>query len=287
MIWRDMVSRHLTIPHTFACVTDTPEGIDPSIEIIPLPHEFDDVVVPGWGPNKPQCLRRLAMFRPDAAEIFGQRFVSMDLDVVIGANIDSLFDTDADFKIYQSYPHPRRLYGGAMVLMTAGARPRVYSRFLPKRMAMASRRYIGSDQAWISYVLGPREETWTMADGVRWWPQKPDADARILFFHGPPKPEELVADDVNAWISRHYRANRRGRCLMLGYAPTVWDEAEAAIARYGSFPAVIASPEAAVHWPTPLAVANSDAQADRIAAMYGYEPIWCGRTEPYAERAAA
>lgn len=74
---------------------------------------------------------------------------------------------------------------------------------------------------------------------------------------------------------------------MLGYSKTVWDEAEVAIARHGSFPAVIASPEAAVHWPGTLAVAVGDAQADRLAAMYGYEPVWCGRTEPVAERAAA
>src|SRR4051812_18068532 len=78
-IFADMVHRNLSIPHRVACVTDTPEGVDPSITIIPPPREFEDVRIPTWGEHKPQCLRRLSMFRRDAAEIFGQRFVCMDL----------------------------------------------------------------------------------------------------------------------------------------------------------------------------------------------------------------
>ncbi len=36
-----------------------------------------------------------------AAEIFDERFVCMDLDCVIGGELDSFFDTDAEFKMAQ------------------------------------------------------------------------------------------------------------------------------------------------------------------------------------------
>jgi hypothetical protein len=82
-IWADMVRRNISMPHRIACVTsewDLPEGV----ERIEPPGEFEDVQ-PKWGPNRPNCYRRLSMFRRDAADIFGERFVCMDLDCVIGA----------------------------------------------------------------------------------------------------------------------------------------------------------------------------------------------------------
>lgn len=69
-----------------------------------------------------------------------------------------------------------------------------------------------------------------------------------------------------------------GRCLILGHGPTVWqDLAE----HWGEFGAVIASPEAAEHWPGPLlAVANDDKHALMIAESYGFEDlIVCGKSE--------
>src|SRR3546814_8279920 len=78
-----MVRRNLSMPHRIACVTDMPEGIDRSVEIITPPGEFLDISNPRWSNGRPQCYQRLSMFRRDAGEIFGERFVSMDLDVVV------------------------------------------------------------------------------------------------------------------------------------------------------------------------------------------------------------
>ena len=59
-IWADMVGRNLLkTPHRIACVTDLPEGIDPSIEIIAPPRDFEGITIPTWGPQRPQCLRRI------------------------------------------------------------------------------------------------------------------------------------------------------------------------------------------------------------------------------------
>lgn len=213
-IWADMVRRHLSMDHEIAIVTDMPEGIDPSIRIIKPPGDFIDVTIPTWGADRglPQCFRRLAMFAPDAAETFGERFVSMDLDCVIAEPLDPLFDRDDDFMMYRGTTD-RRPYNGSMVMMTAGARSKVYTDFTPERAAEAGRQYVGSDQAWISHCLGWGEATWGPEDGVVWWGSSRNYTApewRLMFFPGEPKPWQLMGDD---WVAAHYRRN------------DVWDEA--------------------------------------------------------------
>lgn len=276
-IWAAMVRRHLAMPHRIACVTDHPEGIDPSIDIIAPPRDFEDWRIPTWGPDKPQCLRRIAMFGPDAGRLFGDRFVCMDLDLVVSGPLDPLF-TDHDFRIYEG-TGPGRFYNGSMMMIRAGARPQVYERFTVEGAIEAGRQHVGSDQAWIAHCLGPREATWGAEDGVHWWArhgrQQTGADTRVMFFPGSTKPWATE----HPYIRLHYRGDDPRRCLILGYAPTVWEETESALKRQ-NFDAVIASPEAAVHWPGEVyAVVHSDDEADRLAAMVGFrEVVFCGRS---------
>ncbi len=277
-IWADMVRRNLTLPHRIACVTDMPEGIDHDIAIIEPPRDFEDVQIPTWTGGRPQCLRRVAMFSPDAGKLFGDRFVSMDMDCVIAGSLDPLFSRAEDIVLYES-PGPApdgRPYNGSMLMMTAGARPQVYQDFTPEGAVEAGRRYAGSDLAWISYVLGKGEAVWNEEDGVVWWGRRGHADARLMFFPGFPKPWNLIGG--HAWVSDHYRRNPQGKALLLGYDPSVWSDVEKAMEKH-EFDAVIASPEAAEHWPGPvLAVARDDEHAEVLARMHGYEPIWCGKS---------
>ncbi len=276
--WAVMVKRHLQMPHRIACVTDTPEGLDPGIEIIVPPREFEAVRIPTWEEWRPQCLRRLSMFRPDAAEIFGSRFVCMDLDCVVSGPLDPLFDHAEEFMIYRGTA-PNRRYNGSMMLLTAGARPQVHSLFTPELAARAGERFVGSDQAWISYVL-PEEKTWGPEHGVIWWGERGEISpqTRLMFFPGTPKPWDLLSDASERWVAKHYRGRRGGRALVLGYAPTVWAEASAALDT-GGFDVVIASPEAAPHWPGEHIVARDDAHAERLVAMMGFEEaVFCGRS---------
>lgn len=210
-VWAAMVRRNLSLPHRLACVTDMPAGIDPDIRIIPPPRDFEHVRVPTWGAGKPQCMRRLALFRPDAASIFGERFVSMDLDCVVTDSIDPLFRRPEDVVLYQSPPGttPPRPYNGSMLMMTAGARPQVYERFTQAEAEDAGRRFAGSDQAWFSHVLGPGESTWSEADGVVWWGRwKQGVRGRLIFFPGLPKPWDLT--DRHSMIRAHYAIHPGG-----------------------------------------------------------------------------
>lgn len=217
-IWADMVRRHLSMDHEIAIVTDIPEDIDPSIRIIRPPGDFEGVTLPTWGADRglPQCLRRLAMYRPDAADWIGERFVSMDLDCVIADSLDPLFDRDEDFLIYRGTTE-KRPYNGSMQMMTAGARSQVFTEFTPERAVEAGKLFVGSDQAWISHVLGWGETTWGHEDGVVWWGSHRNAAApthRVMFFPGNPKPWDMPNDH---WINMHYRRADEFDAIALDY----------------------------------------------------------------------
>ncbi len=274
-IWADMVRRWCSLDIELACITDTPAGIDPAVRIIAPPGDFVGLETRAWRNEKPNCYRRIALFRPDAADLFGERFVSMDLDCVIGASLDPLWSRREDVVLYRSptAPYIDRPYNGSMLMMNAGSRPAVFESFSLDAAEAASRRYRGSDQAWISTVLGFGEAVWCEDDGVYWHGVAPGGDARrLLFFPGAPKPWELVRAGVDPWVIEHYRRNPRGRALYLGYGAEVWSDAEAALAE--PYAGVIACQEAAAHWPMALdAVARELDEGERVARMLGFDEI--------------
>lgn len=74
-------------------------------------------------------------------------------------------------------------------------------------------KFIGSDQAWISHVLGWGEKTWGPEDGVVWWDSQRNhlaPDWRVMFFPGTPKPWDVTSD---AWVELNWRRS------------DLWDEA--------------------------------------------------------------
>lgn len=276
-IWADMVRRHLSLPHRLACVTDEAIDLPSHIDIIRPPKDFEDVRIPTWPEARPQCLRRLSMFKPDAAGIFGDWFVCMDLDCVIGEDIAPLFSGGETFRICTGTAEGRP-YNGSMMMLKAGARPKVFTKFTPAGAVKAGRKYVGSDQAWIAHIL-PGERTWGADDGVSFFglPRHPEVPRRIMFFAGSVKPWQRAH---HGWIGEHYRREPQGRCLILGYEGDVWGDAARAL-KGPPFQGVIASPEAAEHWPGRItAVAGDNREARVLAAMHGFEEtVWCGRSE--------
>jgi hypothetical protein len=209
-IWADMVRRNLSMPHRIACVTN--QRLPAGVERIVPPGEFEDVQ-PKWGPQKPNCYRRLSMFRTDAAEIFGERFVCMDLDCVIGGPLDPLFDRPEDLVLYKGTA-PDRPYNGSMMLIRAGCRPKVYSQFSQQMATISGEKFVGSDQAWLAMCLGSRERTWSERDGVFWYgplyqaiakKQKP----RVLFFPGKIKPWTIAPIRIDPFTTNNYRIAAR------------------------------------------------------------------------------
>lgn len=122
--------------------------------------------------------------------------------------------------------------------MDAGARQQVWNDINPadlvfrkesRRLKKRGDRYIhpkaygagmviGSDQAWISYVLGPKEHMWDENDGVlshrdeslcpdklgRAQVSEPSKHARIVFFHGVGDPSQPETQRHHPWIKDHW-----------------------------------------------------------------------------------
>jgi hypothetical protein len=214
-ILRDMVARHYQQPHRFVCITDQPETIDADIKTIPDRGDFKSVPAPS-GVRNPSCYRRLWMFAPDAAGVLGQRFVSLDLDLVICGDLSPVFDRPEDFVIYGD-TNPRTFYNGSMVLMTAGCRSQVWTEFDPATSIKHAFRagHHGSDQAWISYCLGPKEAKWTQADGVYSFRNHLKGQTvlppgvKVVNFHGNFKPWHSEVQQGYVWARNHYKATER------------------------------------------------------------------------------
>jgi hypothetical protein len=146
-------------------------------------------------------------------DILGGRFVSVDLDCVITGDITSLWSREEDFVIWGDQVKGT-YYNGSMWMMNAGARRYVWDDFDPiesPKLAAKAGHY-GSDQAWMSYRLGPHQPTWTRKDGVyafrtdiRRNHGKLPSDARIVFFQGNIDPWNPIAKRLSPWIEEHYR----------------------------------------------------------------------------------
>lgn len=206
-----MLRRHYPKFTRLTCVTDDPTGIASDIRIIPLWNDHADIPSPHGGKN-PSCYRRLKLFSPEAKELIGPRFLSMDLDCVITGDVSPIFDRTEDFLMYGN-TNPKTPYNGSLMLMTAGARPQVWESFDPRtspRQAMQARFY-GSDQAIISYCLGPNEAKVTKRDGVYSFRNDLQklrdlpADARIVVFHGAHDPWSERVKIQHPWIREHYQ----------------------------------------------------------------------------------
>jgi len=224
---------------------------DPLITPIPLWSDWRNLKRLAWGRFKPYCYVRLKAFSEEFGKILkasqvsrsesqvretpdprpetrdaAVRFVSIDLDCVVLANLDCLFDRAEDFLIIRR-PAPRvgaqhaaseyeRLgnYQASMWMMNAGARKKVWEDFKGSESIAAAARYLGSDQAWLNHIL-PDERGWNADDGVHGflnlhrenrWNDTPPPGARIVFFNGTIKPWEFFHGRTGyPWIVKNYQ----------------------------------------------------------------------------------
>jgi hypothetical protein len=218
----NMVKRNYRGPFRMVCITDDPTGITDRVIAVPLWDEFRHIPSP-LGVDYPACYARLRAFDRDFSRIVGDRFVSIDLDCVIAGDITDLWSRSEDFVIWENNAFhgmspgkdkPITPYNGSMWMMAPGARQKVYSDFDPVYSPIHTHNagFVGSDQAWMAYCLGPNEAVWTKEDGVYSWRShmknrnyRLPADARIVFFQGHEDPWDQSAHDKAAWIKEHYR----------------------------------------------------------------------------------
>lgn len=211
-----MVARHYARPHRFVCFTDDATGIDPAlVQVVPLWDDHARLPSP-HGAGNPSCYRRLRLFDGAFARpLLGERFVTLDLDVVVTGDLAPLWDRPEDFVIWGDTAKGTP-YNGSMVLQSVGARQQVWDEFDPVESPKRSRAlgYIGSDQGWIGACLGVHERKWTKADGV--WSYRNEIapprgngmlppGARIVIMHGHVDPWSPSTHARHRWVKEHYR----------------------------------------------------------------------------------
>lgn len=201
-VLRNMLERHVKIPHRLICVTDNVDGIDSRVVTVPL-----------WDTYKHLggCFNRLWVFSKEAGKLFGDRFVCIDLDCVIVSDCTSLFDRKEDFIINSYNPTTGdkidQHYNGSMFMLNAGARSELWNDFNEKVTPQAlenNPNCIGTDQAWIRHRLGKGEARWGNDDGVYEARQIGHyllPSAKIVFFSGRRDPSQ----NQFKWVGKHWR----------------------------------------------------------------------------------
>ncbi len=228
--WRNMIDRHLSIPHEFICFTDQPEQVPEGIRYEEIP---DDTFLDYGG-----CFVRLAEFSPNVAlNIIGGRFVDIDLDCVITDSLDPLLQRKEPMVVYKVASRGSWRIQGSIWMSDPAAFPELWEDFreedlvyYKKRMRKKTiRQYInryaleaghnlGTDQSWLNYKVPQLEKkynltagSWTFKDGIKNWGSaseqlsletKPDDNTRIIFFSGPSDPN--ILKDKIPWIKQYY-----------------------------------------------------------------------------------
>lgn len=185
--------------YRLACVHDGSFQMPEGVQGVPMPAHVADL---------PNYLPKLWAWSPEFHERIGERFASIDLDVVL------LGDPAAE--LYG--PEPVRIwdsavgepYNSSLFVLTPGTGHEVWERMTPAAVEAArkaSTRWTG-DQSWIAHVLGPHLPTFGEGSGIiRYRPSKhrheAPADARAVFLCGPYDPRTEAQGST--WIKQAWR----------------------------------------------------------------------------------
>jgi hypothetical protein len=215
-----MVQGHLALEHRFVCLTDDARGIGPGIECLPLP----DFPLPRARRSVPW--RKVGLFEPRLHDLSGTALF-LDLDLVIVGGLDPFFaHRPGEFCIIPGWARGHR--GNSSVFrFEVGGLPEVAARFRADPEAVVG-RWRG-DQEFVCDLLGDRVNLWPRGwcrsfkhDCLRgrWldWvlPPRLPAEARVVVFHGRPKPPDASAGFWRdrgwrvrgaRWIVRHWGAS--------------------------------------------------------------------------------
>ena len=183
------VRENLSTPHDVVCITDDPSGIEcDTLPIWDTPREI---------PRNLNCLRRVKLCDMDLAD----RMVSMDVDGVVTGDLTPLFERDESFVIW-NYPIKVPIpYCGSMWMVRRGAHRNVWNDLFSEKFDKVGPRLWrhGSDQVWFAQRI-PDAGLWGTEDGVYSFrnhcARNLPANARVVWFHGSPKPWEASA----GWI---------------------------------------------------------------------------------------
>lgn len=214
-----MVRRHLAPPFRFVCLTEDASGIDDEIECRPLPAIELGGAKPhhGW--------RKISVFSPELHDLDGP-ILFLDLDLVIVDRLEPFFEIDGRFRIIENWPQRGSGIGNSSVFrFNAGDHLSVFEEFCHNAARIVSTH--PNSQTWLSRAI-PDKTYWPDAwcrsfkrhclarAPLRWvTPPRCPEGARIVVFHGDPKPPDAARGVWRGrrrriirpapWIAEHWR----------------------------------------------------------------------------------
>lgn len=224
---RGMVTRHLSRPHRFVCLTDDAAGLRDDVESMPLPDELyrpenvgGAMASAGEGGSAKRHPERgwmkVGMFRPELGDLSGLTLF-LDLDVLIVDALDPFFEHPGTFCVSHDYTWrgKRKTVGNTSVFrFEIGAHADVFEYFLSHRSEIIQR--FRNEQEYVTHQIKDVTfwpETWCPSFKRHCIPPfplnffKPTAcppGAKVIVFHGKPNPPEALRGESGKWY-RHLR----------------------------------------------------------------------------------
>ncbi|PKO70567.1 MAG: glycosyltransferase [Betaproteobacteria bacterium HGW-Betaproteobacteria-16] len=209
-----MVGRNLKRPFRFVCLTDDAAGIDPQIEVKPIPaigfDEFDQrkpwTFAHGW--------LKLTSFASPLYDLQG-RTLFLDLDIVILDSLDPFFEQKGEFIVIREWDKTDGTGNTSAYIYTIGAHTDALDHL--KNNYPASIADVRNEQEFITGYLSRQgklsywPEAWCrsfkrhcLRRGLMGWFAPPviPPGARIIAFHGKPNPPDAIAGVSGKWYRR-------------------------------------------------------------------------------------
>ncbi|MGB3147980.1 MAG: hypothetical protein WBA91_09535 [Paracoccaceae bacterium] len=205
------VRRNLTGPFRFVCLTPEPEGMDEGIETYPIPEL-------GYGPRhwKSGAWPKLSVFVPDLYGLTG-RALFIDLDSVIMSSLDPFFEEKGGLisigggpKWRRGSDNPNPSLASGVFAFDLGGQPQIAERFRADPEGAFDRfrieqRFVQAHVA--GWTTWPAEWIISFKKHLRrpigidrlLAPRLPDPSAKIVAFHGDPRPIDVIRPDNSSW----------------------------------------------------------------------------------------
>lgn len=209
-----MVSRHLTLPFRFVCLTDDGAGIDPRVEVKPIPlvgfKDFDErqpwTFAHGW--------LKVTSFASPLYDLSGPTLF-IDLDVVIVDNIDCFFEPDGEFRVIKEWDKTDETGNTSVYRFNIGAHSDLIDNLKTNKDKILAK--VRNEQEYVTGTLAAQGKLqywpngWCvsfkrhcMPGGIMSWfkPATIPPGAKIVAFHGKPNPPDVIEGRSGKWYRR-------------------------------------------------------------------------------------
>jgi hypothetical protein len=221
-----MVSRNITRPYRFVCLTDDVTGLRSEVEAFELPKigiaDFDNrqpwTKAHGW--------LKLTCFAPQVHNLTGPTLY-LDIDIVIVGNLDCFFEPEGDFFVIKEWDKRDDTGNTSVFRYNIGAHADALE---PLRTNIPeATKHVRNEQEYITqYIARQGRLKYWPAEWCRSfkrhcvkpfpmsWFKAPEIppNARIIAFHGKPNPPDAIAGISGkwyrkvlptAWVKEHWR----------------------------------------------------------------------------------